>query len=155
MRPLLRAAMNGVFAGGIGTTTMTVFMRGTQWVGLYHQDLPPTKITRAATNILGVKHRVSSRQETVLTGVAHWAFGMAGGALFGVISQKIARVPRWFSGLVFGLLVWGISYLGWVPALGILPQPWNQRGTHGLMPMLAHVIYGVTVGTVVDRLEHR
>jgi len=155
MQPLIRAAMNGSIAGALATTTMTGFMRLTQQIGLYQKELPPTKVTRAATKTLGVERFVSSEGETLLTGLAHWAFGMVGGAIFGAASKKSHWVPARFGGLVFGLLVWVVSYMGWIPALRILPMPWNERGKHGLMPFVAHVIYGTTLGIVVRKLEQR
>ena len=155
MQPLIRAGMNGSIAGAVATTTMTGFMRLTQQTGFYQKELPPTKVTRAATKTLGVEQFVSSEGETLLTGLAHWAFGMVGGAVFGVVSKTNNRIPARFGGLVFGLLVWMVSYMGWIPALRILPMPWNERGKHGLMPFIAHVIYGATLGIVVRRLEHR
>src|SRR3712207_2943075 len=155
MHLLARAAMNGSIAGAVATTTMTMFMRATQRVGFYQKELPPTKVTRAATKTLGLQRFVSAEQETVLTGIGHWAFGMVGGALFGIASRATDRVPALPGGLMFGLLVWAVSYMGWVPALGILPQPWNQRAAHGLMPLYAHVVYGATLGWVFRRLEQR
>lgn len=155
MHSLIRAAINGSIAGAVATTTMTAFMRLTQQTGLYQKELPPTKVTRAATKTLGIRHFVSSEEETLLTGIMHWAFGMVGGACFGIASKASDRMPARSGGLVFGLLVWAVSYMGWVPALGILPMPWNERGKHGLMPLFAHVIYGATLGMVFDRLEQR
>ncbi len=143
MHPLTRAAIDGSIAGAVATTTMTAFMRAAQQTGFYQKELPPTKVTRAATKTLGLEQFVSSEQETLLTGLTHWAFGMVGGACFGVASKSSNQLPAQAGGLVFGLLVWAVSYMGWVPALGILPMPWNQRPKHGLMPFFAHVIYGM------------
>lgn len=155
MQPLIRAALNGSIAGAVATTTMTGFMRLSQQTGFYQKELPPTKVTQAATKTLGVEQFVSPAGETLLTGLAHWAFGMIGGAVFGVAGKTSHWIPTRFGGLVFGLLVWAVSYMGWIPALRILPMPWNERGKHGSMPFIAHVIYGATLGIVVRRLEQR
>ncbi len=154
MEPIVRAGWQGALAGAAATTTMTTYMWLAQQSGLYRKELPPTKVTRSVARTLGIEPDTSETQ-TLLTGALHWAFGMLGGAMFGVIVHKIARLPRWLGGIVFGLLVWGISYMGWVPALGILPPPWNQRPRHGSMPLVAHVIYGATLGLLIGRWERR
>ncbi len=155
MQHMGRTMLNGTIAGAAATTTMTAFMRLAQYTGNYRRELPPTNVTQAALRTLHVQHRVSSEQETVLIGLAHWAFGMVAGALFGLMIKANRHLPRWLAGVVFALVVWSVSYMGWVPALGILPQPWNQRKEHGWMPFLAHIVYGATLGVVFGRLERR
>lgn len=156
MNSTTRAVSNGSVAGSIATLLMTIFMRVTQLTGLYHDELPPTKVTRAALDVTETEQHVSPEGETMLTGITHWLFGMVCGAIFGVLHRLLRSVlPAPLHGIIFGLLVWAVSYMGWVPAAGILPQPWNQPGAHGLMPMLAHVVYGGTLGQAFDMLERR
>ncbi len=151
-----RSAMYGAVAGGVATTLMTIFMKASQWTGLYRDEIPPEKITKRALRFVGLGGRMNNASETALTGVAHWAFGMAGGAVFGVL-HRFLRLPisAPIHGLIFGLLVWFVSYMGWIPALRLLRHPKDQRRDQALMPVLAHVVYGASLGAAFDRLEGR
>ena len=53
-------------------------------------------------------------------------------------------------GIVFGSAVWFVSYMGWVPALGLMPPPHRDRPGRQLVMVLAHWIYGATLGAVVQ-----
>lgn len=64
-------------------------------------------------------------------------------------------MPAVGTGLGFGLLLWAAGYLGWLPAAGVLPQPWRQRAGDALTPAAAHVVYGLTLGLVERALRGR
>jgi hypothetical protein len=48
----------------------------------------------------------------------------------------------------FGLVLWAAGYLGWMPAAGVLPQPWRQRAGDALTPVAAHLVFGLALGLV-------
>ncbi len=56
-------------AGAAATTTMTAFMRLHKIQVTIDEELPPTKVHASRTRTLDMQHRVSSEQETVLTGI--------------------------------------------------------------------------------------
>lgn len=150
------AALNGALAGGVATTLMTVFMKASQWTGLYRDAIPPEKITKRMLRAVGMSAHTNAASETALTAAGHWAFGMAGGAIFGVL-HRFLRLPisAPVHGLIFGLLVWFVSYMGWIPAVGLLRHPKRQRWDQALMPALAHIVYGASLGVAFDRLAGR
>lgn len=154
MNRIGRAAAGGAVAGGIATTAMTVFMKLAQWTGLYRDEIPPKKITGRALAAVGARARLDEEAETALTAAGHWAFGMLGGALFGGL-HKLLRlpIPTFVHGIIFGLLVWLVSYLGWLPAAGLLRHPAHQRRDQALMPLLAHVVYGASLGAAFETVD--
>ena len=156
MNHLVRSALNGAFAGGVATTLMTGVMKLGQSAGLYQDEIPPVAITQNALDTAGLSQKVGDGEETALAGVSHWAFGMIAGALFGAL-HRLLRVPLAapVHGTIFGLLVWLVSYAGWIPALRLFPAPWNQRPREALMPVVAHVVYGAALGATFGVMEHR
>jgi uncharacterized membrane protein YagU involved in acid resistance len=135
---------------------MTAFMKMSQWTGLYRDELPPAKITQAALDAAGMRAGVDDATETALTVANHWAFGTVAGTLFGAVSPVLRLpLPPALQGTVFGLVVWFISYMGWVPAAGLMRHPRQQRLDQALMPLLAHVVYGLTLGMAFGALERR
>jgi hypothetical protein len=87
-----------------------------------------------------------------LSVINHFAFGMGAGALYvwgqGRLAFPGAAVAR---GIGFGLLVWGASYFGWVPALGIMPPAHRDRPGRAKMMAAAHVVYGAVLGRLTAR----
>jgi uncharacterized membrane protein YagU involved in acid resistance len=55
-------------------------------------------------------------------------------------------------GALTGLAVWAGSYLGWLPAAGILRPATRHPWRRNLLMIIAHVIWGVTLGEVVRKL---
>ena len=156
MNYLVRAALRGAFAGAVATTLMTGVMKLWQWAGFYRAAIPPVAIVESALDAAGVEQSVDEAAEVALAGVGHWAFGMIAGALFATL-HKLLRIPvsAPLHGTLFGLLVWLGSYAGWIPALRLIPAPWNQRPREALMPAVAHVVYGAALGATFDVMDQR
>ena len=139
---LSRAAL----AGLIATLPMTIFMRSA-WKQLPKQEkyaLPPRQITR---NVLKPVRRLSDRRQRALTLFLHFAFGMAAGLVYGAVEEKVP-LPHGMKGPLAGMAVWTGSYLGWIPALGILPSASEQPFRRNLLMIIAHLIWGLTLGTL-------
>ncbi|MEJ7655335.1 MAG: DUF6789 family protein [Chloroflexia bacterium] len=89
---------------------------------------------------------------------AHFGFGIASGGLFGALHRRLADVVNVhpiLTGVVFGTLVWAVSYMGWVPALSIMPSPDRDRPSRPWAMVIAHWVYGATLGAVLQRLLRR
>ena len=146
------------FAGGLAATAaMSVVMLAAQKAGLTGR-LPPSKITDAMLAHVGVRPLVPSPAKKALTVLNHFAFGGACGALFGLGQRLLtgrgagsqARAGAHVSaGLAFGTAVWAVSYAGWVPALGIMPSPKNDRPGRPTSMVIAHWVYGAALAKLV------
>lgn len=127
-------------------------MLGARRAGLMGK-MPPAQIVEKSLDDLGVRR--SKWQDQVMAGVAHLGFGMASGALFGVLDRRLELKSRVTGGMAFGTLVYALSYFGWVPALGFLPQPPRDRPGRPTSMFLSHLVYGATLGVLVPRLQVR
>jgi hypothetical protein len=166
-RSLRRAAVVGLargFAGGIvATAAMSAFMFGAQKVGLLGQ-MPPQKISDRFLGALGLRGKTPEPARKALAVCTHFAFGGISGALFGLANEvrrtRIRRTSGVIShraplvaGIAFGSAIWAVSYMGWVPALQIMPAPQSDRPGRPTSMVLAHWIFGAVLAKVVAPRE--
>lgn len=145
--------VKGAAAGFIATAPMSVSML-MGWTLLpkrekYH--LPPRLITEEITERVGIKDRLSEEELAGLTVLSHFGYGALFGAIYALFD---ARLPlhACLKGAMMGLAVWVGSYLGWLPAMGILRPATRHPGRRNLMMIVAHVVWGVTLGAVTSKL---
>jgi uncharacterized membrane protein YagU involved in acid resistance len=124
---------------------MSSVMVGAKRAGLVG-GMPPEKITAAMLHRTGIGH--SGAEQDALAVLLHFGFGATAGAAFGVIAPRplIVRVP---AGLAYGAAIWGVSYMGWVPALGIMPPPERDRRDRQAVMLAAHLVYGTALAVMV------
>jgi uncharacterized membrane protein YagU involved in acid resistance len=141
----VKRALRGAGAGALATGLMSSLMMGAKQVGLVG-GMPPEKITATMLDRAGVGH--SGAQQDALATVLHFGFGATAGAAFGVIAPRplIVRVP---AGLAYGAAIWGVSYMGWVPALGIMPPADRDRRDRQTVMLAAHLVYGTALAVMV------
>ena len=147
------AAM-GAVAGLVATVPMTLAMLA------WHRrlpvsqrySLPPRLITdRIAARAPLPRHAIPEPGPARTLG-AHFAFGAATGALFGSLDLPLRDRHPVASGIVYGLLVWAVSYLGWVPAAGLMPPATRQPARRNVMMICAHVVWGAALGRAAKAL---
>lgn len=145
----VKALIDGGIGGGVATAAMSAVMLAAQRAGLLGRH-PPEHIAERALHIAGI-HKPSEETQDALATFLHFAFGMGMGALFGVLQRRV-RVPIGGAplGIVFGSLVWAVSYKGWIPAFGIMPPPERDRPGRPQSMVLAHWVYGGTLGGALD-----
>ena len=130
-----RRLVAGAAAGLAATVPMTAAMQlmHRQLPPLERYALPPRRITMRAADKAGVKPHLDEPERLVLTMAAHFGYGTAVGALFGLIAPRRPAEAA-LAGAGFGLLVWTASYLGLMPALGLhRPVTKEPPGRNGLM----------------------
>jgi hypothetical protein len=148
------AAARGFATGVLATTTMSTAMLGFQKVGLMGH-MPPRKITEHFLGMVGLRRWTSRRTRRALSTVAHFAFGGVAAALFEA-GREIASIrrgeparpptpPPLAASLAYATGVWAVSYLGWVPSLGIMAPPSKDRFGRPTSMVIAHWIYGATL----------
>jgi uncharacterized membrane protein YagU involved in acid resistance len=128
----------GAIAGFVGTMAMTAAMRRMH-KRLPAKDsypLPPREIVDSTTKKADIGLAGEAAKD--LTTAAHFAYGAAVGAVIGVMNPK----PTKPTGALAGAAVWLASYMGWIPAVGILePAPEHPRRRNALM-IAAHLVWG-------------
>jgi uncharacterized membrane protein YagU involved in acid resistance len=142
--------VRGAVAGSIATGTMSCLMFGGKAAGLLVTP-PPKEITHRAGEGAGVEpHKVSKPAFTASWLAAHLGFGVGCGMLFTFLKPLFpGRVIA--PGLVYGGLVWGVSYLGVLPALGLYPLPSRDSGSRTAVMIAAHAVFGITLAEIEER----
>lgn len=140
------ALIRDATGGAVATVAMSAVMIAGDRTGFMGEQ-PPTAVTRFVLGEAGVD-RTSATVSRVAP-LAHLAFGALGGAVFGMLRRLLPGVPGGLLGVTFGLAVWGVSYKGWIPALGILPSPEDDRPGRPVVMVVAHVVYGLILGWTV------
>jgi hypothetical protein len=65
------------------------------------------------------REQVSNTVETVAAKSLALGYGMTAGALYGALRPRPGNLL--VDGTALGLGVWAVGYLGWLPALGLMP----------------------------------
>lgn len=157
----------GALAGTIATVPMTATMAAARAVlpGAARDPLPPRQITEhaldAAAEATGAATGVatpaagdlSERGRETATTLAHYAFGAGAGALYGLVAAAAPAAPPVVRGVVWGITVWAGSYLGWLPALRLLPPATKDSPQRAVIMVAAHVVWGGTLGALTHRLS--
>lgn len=146
----------GSLAGLIATIPMTVFMRSTHrhlpWSQRY--PLPPAQITTKAARSVGLDSDRQPRSWEVKTYVTHFAFGAAAGVLYALFQgDRTPPKPQAMArGCIYGTLVWSTSYLGWLPAAGIIRSATKEPWRRNALMLGAHWIWGSVLAIVLREI---
>jgi uncharacterized membrane protein YagU involved in acid resistance len=151
---VVRRAAAGSAAGFAATLPMSVAME------LMHRrlppqeryPLPPRQITASVAESAGLEPHLDEPQKFTLTLLAHFGYGAAAGALYAPLAGR-SPLPAPLAGVIFGLVVWTTSYLGWLPAARILrpatEHPWRRNA----LMIAAHVVWGLSAALLVTALS--
>ncbi|MBI4495122.1 MAG: hypothetical protein HY690_20295 [Chloroflexi bacterium] len=143
----------GVLAGVLATLPMTAVIAAGRWARLLWTP-PPVEITARAQQQTGVGQRLPEPAFQVSWLAAHLGYGAACGLVYTLARRLLPRSPL-AAGLAFGGAVWGVSYLGLMPALGLYPWPeQDSRSRTGVM-IAAHGVYGMALAEAARRLSRR
>ncbi|WP_207459902.1 hypothetical protein [Azospirillum sp. SYSU D00513] len=146
----MNRVLAGALAGFAATAPMTWAMNRMfrRLPERQRYPLPPRLITERLAERGGLAGRLTEPGMAEASLAAHYAYGAATGALGapllrGAGGQGGAPVA---AGVAYGLGVWAASYLGWIPAAGILrPATEHPRERVALM-LAAHVVWGGATG---------
>jgi uncharacterized membrane protein YagU involved in acid resistance len=143
----MKSLIRGATAGTVATALMSAVMLAARRLGITG-ELPPEKITSKLLRRHGVRPD-AKQQDAIATGL-HFAFGAAAGGAFGVIARRVP-VPSVPLGIAYGTAIWGVSYMGWLPAVGLMPRAdHDQRGRQAVM-LAGHLVFGATLGVLAGR----
>ena len=146
----------GALAGLAATVPMTLAMEAMHRRLPHHERyaLPPRKITMRAAGAARAGHRLDESERLGLTLAAHFGYGTAAGALYGPLANRV-KGPAAVKGMGYGLLVWAGSYLGLLPALGLLSPATDHPPRRNALMIAAHLVWGATLGLLTAWLTPR
>ena len=145
----------GALAGLAATGPMTLAMK------LMHEQLPreeryplpPRQVTEGLAEKAGVNEHLDEEEREAATWLSHFAYGAACGALYGAVAGERLGGHPVLAGVGFGFAVWAGSYLGWLPAAGIISPATEHPARRNALMIAAHVVWGATTGVAVERLS--
>ena len=145
----------GALAGLAATAPMTLAMK------LMHEQLPrgeryplpPRQVTEGLAEKAGLGEHLDEEEREAATWVSHFAYGAACGALYGALSGGRLEEHPALAGAGFGAAVWVGSYLGWLPAAGILAPATEHPPRRNALMIAAHLVWGATAGVALERLS--
>jgi hypothetical protein len=153
----MKRILLGALAGLAATAPMTLAMK------LMHErlpreeqyPLPPRQVTEGVAEKAGVNRRLGEDEREAATWASHFAYGAACGALYGALSGERVDGHPVLAGVGFGVAVWAGSYLGWLPAAGIIAPATEHPARRNALMITAHVVWGATAGLTLSGLEGR
>lgn len=146
----------GALAGAAATVPMTIFweVMHPRLAGEPPRPLPPREVAEGLAVRAGVNREISEAGMEWLALAAHVGYGTMTGALFGTVAPRQRRAAIG-AGMLFGLGVWTVSYLGWLPATGVRHSPrWDPPARTWLI-IASHLVWGAFAGAFLPRRPSR
>jgi len=150
MNPYLAGAIAGLVATAPMTWAMNRMHRRLPERDRY--PLPPRLITERVASAAGVADAMTERQHEAAALASHYAYGAAVGAGCAPVMRVLGGPPV-VAGIGYGLGVWAASYLGWIPAVGILRSATEHPAERVGMMLAAHVVWGGVTGYLTAQLS--
>ena len=147
--------VRGIAAGAVGTLAMDLFLyrRYRHGVGsagfagwessegLASWDDAPAPALVAKRMLDGaLGHEVPPRYARFLNNATHWGFGLANGAIYGLVVDS-RRKPEVLAGPPFGAAVWGSGYVV-LPLFGVYEPIWKYDLDTLWRDLSAHLVFG-------------
>jgi hypothetical protein len=132
----------GVTAGLIATIVITIAMLAQQASGITPDF-----------NLIELLKQAATGPDTIFAWIVHFVLGIAFGGLFAAFSPHVPG-PHWLRGLLFGVLVWLVMMIAFLPAAGM---PMFALGSGAAIPMTALglcALFGLALGEAYHLLLH-
>ena len=151
---ILPQLLAGGVAGLVATAPMTAAMKlmHDQLPAPERYPLPPRAVTMRLAEEAGVKKHMGEPERKAATYAGHFAYGATVGALCAPVIAR-SPAPPIVSGAACGLAVWAASYLGWLPAAGILRPATEHPARRNALMITAHLVWGGVAGALVGRWQ--
>ena len=138
----------GGIAGFVATLPMTLAVRAV------HRRLPrreryPAPPRELIDSVSGaIRAQPSDQTARDVTLAAHYLYGAGCGALIAAVWPR----PTLAGGAAAGAAVWAGSYLGWIPAAGLLEPATRHPARRNAMMIGAHLVWGAALALTLQEL---
>lgn len=141
----MKQFIKDLLPGAVATLPMTAVM---MWL---HKKLPlrekyplpPRTIAMNVAKDIGVKKYMDESDKFAMTMFSHFTFGAVAGSFYP--KKKNIKHPV-FNGMVYGLNVWAINYLGLLPSVGLFHNAKFTPVRRKSLMIVAHLVWGGTLG---------
>jgi len=100
-----------------------------------------------------VRRRTPQVVETGAAQTLAVGYGLTFGSLYTLLRPQ-GGSPC-VDGVILGIANWATGYLGWLPALGLIPPVWQQKAPQAIAPIAEHALYGIVTVARYDWLRER
>ena len=142
---VVASVVRGAVAGIGATAAMSVVMLAAQRAG-FMQKQPPEQIVERGADATDTP--ADENQIDAAATLAHFGFGALAGSVFGLVTRALRPGVPELLAVPWALGVWAVSYLGWVPALHIMPRADRDDPGRAWTMIAAHVVYGAALGAL-------
>jgi hypothetical protein len=151
---MIREITKGKLAGFAGTLAVTMALRH-----VLPRILPPPARRGLLPQelVLGLERklpvRLRRRQRRPATLLLHYVYGTGAGGFYGLAMTRLHGAPPLLTGAGFGVAAWAGSGLAGLPGTGILPATMDRPLQHRLVPLAAHLLYGIATAYAYEALS--
>jgi hypothetical protein len=140
VRDVILGALAGISASLAMTAAMRRMFRLLPVAERY--PLPPREI---AERVVPADIEEADLHSATVT--AHFGYGAMAGAIYALLPR------RTIGGGSYGLLVWTLSYLGWIPLARILLPATEHPARRNLLMLAAHLVWGASLAASLRELR--
>lgn len=143
-----------LFGGALATFPMTIVSEivQRQLPRPEQEPLPPKQIADVLMERLGVKHVLSTEEQEAFALASHYGYGALAGTSYALLFPKRTSASL-LRGMGFGMAVWAASYLGWLPAMRILPSAVKWPRGRNIIMIAGHLVWGVVIDLLLSRRD--
>lgn len=153
LKNLMWGALAGV-AGGVVMTAMRMKVAPKVLPEeMQPEEFVPKEAVEWAEEKAGQPQALSEAQEMSVALVAHLGYSALMGSLYGIGRPQLKAVPAPLAGALFGLAVWGVSFEGWMPAVGIIERTTDKPPKKWTPYVMGHIVYGAVTALGYEGLE--
>jgi uncharacterized membrane protein YagU involved in acid resistance len=153
---MMNRAIQGCAAGFLATIPMTGIMQALhkKLPRSQRYPLPPRQITMRLVNELQPPERLKEEEKTAMTWVGHFGYGALAGVAYSGLESRV-QLPALLKGLMFGLAVYGGSYLGWLPLFRVHKPATQVPRERNFILVLSHLAWGACTGILMRALQSK
>lgn len=147
----MQRLIQGSLAGLPATVPMTAVILAGRAAG-WLRTPPPVEITENVAEFVGEDPDPDSPEFQAAWLAAHFGYGAVCGAAYASVRPALP-CPDAVSGLLFGGLVWGVGYLGLMPALHLFPPATEDSPRRTAVMIAAHAVFGLSLASIERALR--
>jgi hypothetical protein len=144
----------GCLAGLGATIPMTAVMLVLHYL-LPQRRKVPLEPLQVSQNVLAAGDVEPATREgaNAVAAIAHLSFGATCGMLRPPIREMVGREAT--RGPYYGLMIYAVSYAGWLPMLGILRPPQRRPWQRNVILLASHLTWGIALDLLERQISPR